>query len=223
MGKRIGIVSGKGGTGKTTVAINLAAAIQSLGEHSLLVDANLEHPHVAEAIGLAVQDSLHDVLLGEIPPAHAIHLHESGLKVVPGAIFPKPIKDLDPLKRFGKAADVVLFDAPPANHQHVLDAVDQVLLVINGDRLAIRDAQKTIAQAQAQKKIIIGAVVNGTTDKRALTAIANQIGTQAFGIPYDERFYKSLQQQVPYYFTYDKTPAGKAYTELAARICGRPF
>lgn len=223
MGKSIGIISGKGGTGKTTVALNLAAALHALGENSLLVDANLEHPHIAQAIGLTVQDSLHDVLLGRVPPAHAVHLHESGLKIVPGSIFPKPIKDLDPLARFAKAADVVLFDAPPGHHQHVLDAVDQVLVILNADRLSLHDARRVLAQAAMQQKIVVGAVVNGTTNKKDLEKLAQQLGTMTFGIPFDERFGRAMEQQVPYFFTYDKTPAGKVFTELASRITSKPF
>jgi ATP-binding protein involved in chromosome partitioning len=50
--KRIVVFSGKGGVGKTTVSINLAAGLHSLGRHTGIVDADITGPNVPEMLGI---------------------------------------------------------------------------------------------------------------------------------------------------------------------------
>ena len=47
----IGIASGKGGVGRTTVALNLAHALHSFGRKVVLVDAHFSTPHIALNLG----------------------------------------------------------------------------------------------------------------------------------------------------------------------------
>jgi len=47
MTRFVGIVSGKGGVGRTTIAINLSTALHKFNREVILVDAHLNQPHVA--------------------------------------------------------------------------------------------------------------------------------------------------------------------------------
>ena len=61
--KIIVVMSPKGGVGKTTTAVNIATAISNLNKKTLLIDANLETPHVAVYYGfVGFKYSLEDVL-----------------------------------------------------------------------------------------------------------------------------------------------------------------
>ena len=193
MAKSIGIISGKGGVGKTTLAVNLAAAFHALGENTLLVDANLTNPHVGLSLGPSIYPhTVHDVLRGLIDHASAVHLHESGLKIVPGS-RKAPITGLDlrKLAHYNKQADIVVYDAPPANHEHVLDAADQFLIVTNPQPTALADAKRLIDELQTRQKIIAGVIVNKhAKHPRNVETVEKSLGMPVVGtIPFDNADY----------------------------------
>ncbi|MDI6798866.1 MAG: P-loop NTPase, partial [Candidatus Aenigmarchaeota archaeon] len=65
MTRIISVIGGKGGTGKTTIASNLSAALSELGQEVIAVDANLTTPNLGLHLGLLlVPNTLHDVLRG---------------------------------------------------------------------------------------------------------------------------------------------------------------
>ncbi len=70
--KTIVIMSQKGGVGKTTVSANLAAAIADMGKRVLLIDANVDTPHIAVYYGIVgYKYSLEDVL------SNLVHVNEA--------------------------------------------------------------------------------------------------------------------------------------------------
>src|SRR3990167_3100878 len=118
MSKLITITSGKGGVGKTTTAINLAAALNSFGKDVIIVDANLTTPNVGLHFGAPIVPvSLNHVLLGKAKISDAIYEHESGTKIVPSSLSVKELRRLNhrKLKDIGrslrKLADYVIYDS----------------------------------------------------------------------------------------------------------------
>lgn len=80
----IAIASGKGGVGKTCLAIGLAQALADAGRSVLLVDGDLGLANVDVQLGLQPRRDLGDVLAGRCPIEEATIRHAAGFDVLPG-------------------------------------------------------------------------------------------------------------------------------------------
>jgi flagellar biosynthesis protein FlhG len=84
-GRVIAIASGKGGVGKTWLAISLAQALSEAGAGPvLLVDADHGLANVDVQLGLEAERDLHAVLTGRAPLAQAVEHHPAGFAVLAG-------------------------------------------------------------------------------------------------------------------------------------------
>ncbi len=224
MTKTFAILSTKGGTGKTTIAVNLALALHNLGENTLLVDANLSQPSVAYHLPENhYRFTLADALDGKISFSHAINLHPTGLKVVPASHFKGLSKEHnDVFKKLSRSADYVLFDTPPSEAAHVENATDQVIIVTNPQLPALADAYRLLAKNQ--HKIIAGVILN-KVGKHDLTIdqVEKFLGVPVVAsIPYDDKFNKALSERTPFIEMFPKHKYSKTFRELAARLSNKP-
>src|SRR5688572_20060039 len=81
----IAVTGGKGGVGKTSVSVNLATALASLGRRVMLLDGDLGLANVDVFLGLSPRHTMAHVLSGERSLEEIILESPYGMTVVPGA------------------------------------------------------------------------------------------------------------------------------------------
>ncbi|PIN88527.1 septum site-determining protein MinD, partial [Candidatus Pacearchaeota archaeon CG10_big_fil_rev_8_21_14_0_10_35_13] len=140
-GKIFVITSGKGGTGKTTSAINLGAALNFFGEEVIVVDGNLTTPNVGLHLGAPVVPiSLGHVLSGGSGVEDAIYEHESGIKIIPTSLSIKDLKKfnrknlLNVANKLRSISDYTIFDSAAGLGEEALSIInlaDELIVVTN--------------------------------------------------------------------------------------------
>lgn len=103
----IGVASGKGGVGKTTVAVNLAAALGQRGHRVLLLDADLGMANAQVALGVRTPWNISHLLAGEKTLHELLVQAAPGVQLVPGA---SGLRDMAALDNAQVASIIHAFD-----------------------------------------------------------------------------------------------------------------
>lgn len=234
MTKIITITSGKGGVGKTTTAINLAAALNSFGKDVIIVDANLTTPNVGLHLGAPIVPiSLNHVLLGKAKIADAIYEHESGTKIIPSSLSVKELKRLNhqKLKEIGKKlrkmADIVIYDSAAGLGEEAIAAMeagDELIIVTNPEIPAVTDALKTSKVIENMGKNVRGVIVTrvkGTKYEMPIANIRDMLELPILGVvPEDNNVPASVVLKNALMHTHPKSKASRAYRAIAAKLMG---
>jgi flagellar biosynthesis protein FlhG len=184
----IAVTSGKGGVGKTSVAIHLAAALAGLRRRVALVDADFALGNIDVRLGLTPTRHLGAVLDGECGIDEITVAGPLDLDVVPAASGVRALAALSPVqwRRFGAALeqlaedrDFIVIDTATGVADAVMDVVglaDYALVVTTDEPAALVDAYATIkllTEADAAKPV--GVLVNAVKDEDAAGRVAQQL------------------------------------------------
>jgi len=232
MARVISFVSGKGGVGKTTTAINVAQALFDSGKKVLLIDANVTTPNVGLHYSVkASASSLHEVLSGRIGIEKVVYKTETGLMIIPGGLNFDNLKSkikrslssilLSLMDKF----DYIIIDAGAGlgfESQMAMKASEEVVLVTNPDLPAITDALRAKKLAEDLRVNLLGVVLNKKTgldfdlkDQNIIDFLELPIIGE---IPFDIHIPKSIKERVPVIISYPKSKAAKAYKKLVNNI-----
>jgi len=167
----VAIGSGKGGVGKTTVAVNLAVALSKMGHKVGLIDADIYGPNVPTMLGATRQPNI--VGENQIEPltAHGVKFISIGLispgdkpMVMRGPMLHQIIRQFLTQVAWGEL-DFLLVDLPPGTGDVVISLVQTVpltgaVVVSTGSSVALQDARKALEMFHQVNVEVLGLVEN---------------------------------------------------------------
>ena len=239
MGELIAVLSGKGGTGKTSLCAGIATALAQLGETVLCIDCDVGLRNLDISLGLSEVGSLSflEVSRGEYDLSQATR-HP---KFPTLAFLTAPVncraEDVD-LEAFGKLLSraraqfsYVFLDAPAgldAGFRLCAGFADRCILVTCSEPAAVRDAARTGQQLETMGKMDVGLAVNRVNkrlfDTMAVTVddVMDQAGLPLLGVvPEDPNVVLAAAFETPL-LCYTKKGAAAACRRIAKRIKGLP-
>jgi septum site-determining protein MinD len=229
--------SGKGGTGKTTVTINLGTSLAQFGKNTCIMDADIGMANLGLSLGLEdAPVTLHEVLSGAASIKDAVYEGPGGVQVVPCGISLQGFQQSDPdllkevLKDLTGSLDFLLIDAPAGISRDgvvPLAVADEVILVVNPELSAIVDAMKTKILAEVVGGHVHGAIINRATPDSMSTITQKMekvLGTRVIGmIPEDQNIRKAASAKVPVVLKYPASDASAAMKKIAAGLAGMTY
>ena len=239
-GQCIAVVSGKGGTGKTSFTAGVGAALARSGKQVLCLDCDIGLRNLDLALGLtdrALMD-FSDVAQGRCPLGAAVVEHPD----LPGLfLLTAPVRSRRPpvteeqmaqlLREVRERFDYCLLDAPAGLGTGFLlatAAADRCVVVTTTDASSLRDAQHTVMELERFGTGKLHLVVNRVRKKllRSMHATIDdaidKAGLPLLGVvPEDDALPLSLNRGVPLLLSDSQSAAASAYRNIAKRIQGQ--
>lgn len=235
----IAVTGGKGGIGKSCVAVNLALALARSGRDTMLLDADLGLANVDVLLGLQPTCNLANLLAGDCSIEDLVLPAAHGLKVVPatsgksrmvemtraeyaGVIrafddYPEPPEFLIVDTAAGISASVSMFSV----------AADDVLLVACDEPASLTDAYalvKVLSQEYDVRRFrVVANMVYNASHGRQLFEKLERVATRFLDvhlqfcgvIPQDEHLRRAVRRQMGVVDAWPGSPSAQAFKKLA--------
>ena len=250
VGHVIAVASGKGGVGKSTVAVNLAAALAMLGKRTGLLDADVYGPSVPRMTGLSDEP-------GVTPERKLIPLQGWGLKVMSIGLL---VDEASPMIWRGPMAssalnqmlndvawgteaeplDILVVDMPPGTGDIQLTLAQRVALsgavvVSTPQEVALIDARRAVAMFEKTHIPILGVVENMAyfTDpstgqpieifgRGGARAVAEKLQAPFLGeIPIEVALREACDAGRPFVVDHPDSPAAQAFLAIAEAVAAQ--
>ncbi|MHA1731640.1 MAG: Mrp/NBP35 family ATP-binding protein [Promethearchaeota archaeon] len=240
-------MSGKGGVGKTTVAVNLAIRLAALGRTVGLLDVDITGPNVAIMLGLQGQRPIVDQEERKFYPVQG----PLDMKVLSMAFLTadpdQPVIWRGPLKmqavrqflmdcKWG-SLDYLVIDLPPGTGDETLDIMQLIpdsrpIIVTTPQDVALLDSRKTVSMVKIMKKAPLGVIENMAgficphCGKETLIfgkgggeRAATELGVPFLGrIPLEMEVREQGDTGMPIVMKDPESASGKAFLEIAKKI-----
>ncbi len=169
---KIGVYSGKGGVGKTTVAVNLAVTLAQDGAGAGLLDVDIDCPNVVRAMNVAEPPKVGEDNRLSPPERFGVKVMSMGFFqkkeeeaiIWRGPMIHNAINQLLQATDWGEL-DYLLIDLPPGTSDSPLTvmqtlAVDGFVVVTTPQELAMIDAMRSINMIRTLNVDVLGVVEN---------------------------------------------------------------
>lgn len=244
----IAVTGGKGGVGKTNVAVNLSVALADLGRKVVLLDADFGLANVDVLLGLQPTHTLADVMDGECDLRDVLLAGPGGIRIVPASSGTQSMVEMTPIQHagliqafseLGDNIDVLVIDTAAGIGDSVtsfVQAAQEVIMVVCDEPTSITDAYALIkllnqskgltrfrvltsmAHSQQEGRHLFNKLVN-VTDRFLDDVILQYLGA----VPYDEMVRKAVQQQRAVYEAYPRAKSSLVFKNMAQQIDSWPI
>ncbi|MBL3554830.1 MULTISPECIES: MinD/ParA family protein [Marinobacter] len=243
----IAISGGKGGVGKSNVAVNLGIALSQKGRRVVLLDADLGLGNIDVLLGITANRNIQDVITGECDLRDVLVSGPGGIKIVPASSGTQRMTQLSSLEHaglinafseLGDQIDVLIVDTAAGISDSVvsfLRASQELLLVVCDEPTSITDAYALIKLMNRDYgtnrfRILANQVRNEQEGRHLfekLTRVTERfldVALQYVGIvPYDEAVKKAVQRQRAVLDAYPRAKASLAIKSLAEKVDSWPL
>jgi septum site-determining protein MinD len=238
MTRFIGVVSGKGGVGKTTVVANLSTALTTkFNKQITVIDCNVTASHLSMHFGAHLHPyTLNHVLKNESTIEEAIFVHHTGVKVIPASMNLSDLIGIDisildsKLKSLFGNDDFIFLDTAPGFGKEAISATkacNEVLIVATPDIPTLTDVirgKKVLEELDIEP---LGIVLNKVTGKKfELTnkEIVKLTDLPVLAeIPFDLKIQESLAAKSPIVIHKEKSLSSIEFFKLASRLTGDTY
>ena len=237
----IAVTSGKGGVGKSNVAVNLAVTLAQGGERVMVMDADMGLANIDVLLGLSPKMNLSHVINGECSLEDTIIEGPAGVKIIPASSGVASMSDLTPAENAGvirsfseltEPVDTLIIDTAAGLSDSVVSytrAAREVIIVVCDEPASITDAYAMIKVLNRDYDMhrfhVLANQAHGIQQGRELyTKLArvsekyldvalNFLGT----VPYDDCLKKAVQKQKSVVESFPRSPSSMAFRQIAKK------
>jgi flagellar biosynthesis protein FlhG len=238
----IAITSGKGGVGKSNVAVNLAVTLSQAGKDVVLLDADLGLANADVLCNLDLPSNLAHVIARKKDLGEVMVRAPGGFQLIGGASGLARMADLSDFDRqrivaalaeVEQSADVLLIDTGAGISPNVLcftRAADHVLVVTTPEPTAITDAYAVIKvvsrDGAARRMSLLVNQVRSQGEARVVYERIAKVAKQFLGVTiydagyvfHDEQVSLAVRRRQPFVLTAPRSPASVCVSQLANRL-----
>jgi ATP-binding protein involved in chromosome partitioning len=230
----LAVASGKGGVGKSTLSVNLAAAFARLGRQVGILDADVYGHSIPHMLGIDQKPVLVDRMI--VPPVTqdlklmsiGFFLDDNAPVMWRGPMLHRALEQFLTDVHWGEL-DLLVVDMPPGTGDVSISLGQllpraEVVVVTTPQPAAKEVASRAAVMAQKTNMRLIGAIENMTGDvfgRGGGAALADELGVPLLGeIPLDPRLREQGDLGVPLVTADPSSPTARAIVELAEAIDG---
>jgi flagellar biosynthesis protein FlhG len=239
----ITISSGKGGVGKTNLAINLAIAFSKMNKKVLVMDADLGLANVNVILGIVPKYNLYNVLKGQKTIKEVVINTPYGIRIIAGASGFHQLANIKEEKKREfvnslmalNSADIIIIDTGAGISDNVISfllAADDMVIITTPEPTSITDAYgiiKTVASTSEGRgrsiKLVINRVEKEIQGKKIADRVSNiaskflSIELENIGYIFeDEVVSKAVNKQKPFLYLAPKCKASICVEKIAERL-----
>lgn len=239
----IAVTSGKGGVGKTNIAVNLAYHLSNMKQRALILDADTGLANVDLILGLTPKYNLFHVLNGEKSIAETVIKGPGGIMILPASSGILEMADLsrgqkltllDELRDLHAGLDFLIIDTAAGIAGNVMffnAAAKEIIVVVTSEPTSLTDAYaliKVLYQHHAKKRfrLLVNMVKSPAEAKEVYQRLSQatdhflNLTIEYLGhILYDEKLSAAVKQQKAMAALYPQSSASKCLRTIAEKIC----
>ena len=242
----VAVASGKGGVGKTSIAINVALSLAKMGYRTCLLDTDFGVANAHILLGIDPKQNMSDMLHNQASLLDLCTPAPFGLKFISGGSGMVDILNLDSAARFqivrstealAQSTDVLIVDVPAGASDATLNfvsAADRPLIVLVGEPTSFMDAYSLIKAAHLEAgvnnfSIVVNMASSVSEAKRhfekfrdTATRFLDVSISYSGHLPLSERMRKSVVQRKPVSMEPAELPENQAFMKISKAILETP-